>query len=296
MRKKIFAVVFICLTFFNNRNIYAIDLSANEISILKDQLDIIGLKSSYAKNIVSYVKNLEVSEKEIEDITKSSDEIKSLIGNKKSFSDFTVNQLFTIYNKSTKVADKLDLGIAFNIINQTVTIKDKNTSNVLLKADSNDIDKYISNIKTVDSEKNINLLASIIKDNISVDKNSGVNDTEKDTKLVFVENPVVYSVKEENVVNSNEGNSTVNSSGNSVGMETDKVGGSDEGYDLAKGENKALTDSATVLANEHLESTSKLYYKKASFVVMLISLVLATVLFIKIILIRIYKLRKINKC
>lgn len=287
MRKKIFALVFTILILCNTKIAYAIDLESSEVKLLENQLYIIGLKDGYSKNIVNYIKNLKISEEEIKDITTSGSEIKGLIGDNTTISDFNISELYAIYNKTSNLADKLDLGISFNFLNKSITVKDKNNSNILLKANTNDIDGYIENFKSPDSENNIELLASIFKEDIVGD---APKDLEKKNTSSYLTN---YNESSDKYIGNDV---NVNSEG-TVAVIADK---NVDNTNNTVNNNQEISNKVNITKNEKakennilnnidiVDNNLNVEYQNVLFAVMAVSLLGAAGVFIKIISLKKY--------
>ncbi|MGG7177016.1 hypothetical protein ACQPU1_05480 [Clostridium paraputrificum] len=160
---KFLLVFYILIGLINYESSYSIDILSMEANLLKEQLKLIGIEDKYSKNIVNYLRNLKLSKEELNKVIESGEELRTLVGDKNSITDFKADEIYNVYKKASTIANQMNLNLSYNLFEKSLSIKDKSNNKLIMEADNNEIESYIVNAKSSVSQENIDKITNIIK-------------------------------------------------------------------------------------------------------------------------------------
>lgn len=167
---------------------------AYEINSIREELVQIGLSEEACDNVIDYINNidnLDITDEKLEQIIEEGKNIYTLVGDKRSVNDFTIIELYNLYNDASKIANDLNIDLKYDFKEKKVTIKDKNTNNILFQGNPDELNTYYNNymkIRYSNGEKS-DLIADI-KDIITNKEdiyNQQDNNRNNNDKLINVE-------------------------------------------------------------------------------------------------------------
>lgn len=217
---------------------FTVPAKALEVEDVKENLEEIGVEEEYRDNIETYLNNMTISEKDINNIEEEAKEVMGSVQNKNSISDFSLKEIWKLYKKAKEVAEDLNLGFNFSIANKSFAIKDKSNNNVLLEGNINDLQSYYDKYTAILNNKaleNYEAAENHSKINISEEKN---NEKENEVK------PEEENEKENSYLQQN-------TSQNTMGDEESKI--NDNKINAI--DNKASEVSSDLAASKKLSSS-----------------------------------------
>lgn len=135
--KKFFRIFILTFSILNMSVIYA---HCETLSLIEEKLHQVGIPSEYSDNIINYIYNLKLSDKDAEDIV--------------------------------NLADGLKINIDLDLSNKEVVLKDKESKAILIKCDMSDVKKYYENYKESPlTSKDYEELKSYISENTITNSN-----------------------------------------------------------------------------------------------------------------------------
>lgn len=167
--KKFFRIFILTFSILNMSVIYA---HCETLSLIEEKLHQVGIPSEYSDNIINYIYNLKLSDKDAEDIVNEANDIMSNIKEKGGDSDLSFTELLNIYGEALNLADGLKINIDLDLSNKEVVLKDKESKAILIKCDMSDVKKYYENYKESPlTSKDYEELKSYISENTITNSN-----------------------------------------------------------------------------------------------------------------------------
>ena len=142
--KKFFKIFILTFSILNMSVIYA---NCETLSLIEEKLQEVGVPEEYKDNIINYIDNLKLSDKEAKDIVNEANAIISSVKEKGNYSDFSFSELLNIYGETLNLAKELNINIDLDLSNKEVVLKDKGSKETLIKCDISDAKKYYENYK-----------------------------------------------------------------------------------------------------------------------------------------------------
>lgn len=205
--KKFFKIFILTFSILNILVIYA---NCETLSLIEEKLQEVGVPEEYKDNIINYIDNLKLSDKEAKDIVNEANAIISSVKEKGNYSDFSFSELLNIYGETLNLAKELNINIDLDLSNKEVVLKDKDSKETLIKCDISDAKKYYENYKESPLTSNdYEELKNYITENNIVNSDNSNNPT----KLYESDN-YNDSIKNQEVENLDENNELADSSYN----------------------------------------------------------------------------------
>ena len=142
--KKIFRILIIAFLVLNISIIY---VHSETLNLIEEKLESVGIPEEYSDNIINYITNLKLSDKETKNLLDEANNILSRIKEKEDYSDFTLIELLNIYGEALNIADELNINLDLDLSSKEVVLKDKNSKLTLIKCDIDDVKRYYENYK-----------------------------------------------------------------------------------------------------------------------------------------------------
>lgn len=205
--KKFFKIFILTFSILNMSVMYA---KCETLSLIEEKLQEVGVPEEYKDNIINYIDNLKLSDKEAKDIVNEANAIISSVKEKGNYSDFSFSELLNIYGETLNLAKELNINIDLDLSNKEVVLKDKDSKETLIKCDISDAKKYYENYKESPLTSNdYEELKNYIAENNIVNSDNSNNST----KLYESDN-YNDSIKNQEVENLDENNELADSSYN----------------------------------------------------------------------------------
>ena len=205
--KKFFKIFILTFSILNMSVIYA---KCETLSLIEEKLQEVGVPEEYKDNIINYIDNLKLSDKEAKDIVNEANAIILSVKEKGNYSDFSFSELLNIYGETLNLAKELNINIDLDLSNKEVVLKDKGSKETLIKCDISDAKKYYENYKESPLTSNdYEELKNYITENNIVNSDNSNNST----KLYESDN-YNDSIKNQEVENLDENNELADSSYN----------------------------------------------------------------------------------
>ena len=99
--KKFFKIFILTFSILNMSVIYA---NCETLSLIEEKLQEVGVPEEYKDNIINYIDNLKLSDKEAKDIVNEANAIISSVKEKGNYSDFSFSELLNIYGETLNLA------------------------------------------------------------------------------------------------------------------------------------------------------------------------------------------------
>ena len=180
------------------------------LSLIEEKLQEVGVPEEYKDNIINYIDNLKLSDKEAKDIVNEANAIISSVKEKGNYSDFSFSELLNIYGETLNIAKELNINIDLDLSNKEVVLKDNDSKETLIKCDISDAKTYYENYKESPLTSNdYEELKNYITENNIVNSDNSNNST----KLYESDN-YNDSIKNQEVENLDENNELADSSYN----------------------------------------------------------------------------------
>lgn len=215
--KKIFRILIIAFLVLNISIIY---VHSETLNLIEEKLDSVGIPEEYSDNIINYITNLKLSDKETKNLLDEANNILSRIKEKEDYSDFTLIELLNIYGEALNIADELNINLDLDLSSKEVVLKDKNSKLTLIKCDIDDVKRYYENYKEspLTSQDYEELKSYIIENTIINDENTNSSDSNNSSRITESDNYNKNDLNDEEIAknsnSSDNSNSTVNNNEN----------------------------------------------------------------------------------
>ncbi|WP_195986669.1 hypothetical protein [Clostridium sp. D53t1_180928_C8] len=173
--KKFFKIFILTFSILNMSVIYT---NCETLSLIEEKLQDVGVPEEYKDNIINYIDNLKLSDKEAKDIVSEANSIISSVKEKGNYSELSFSELLNIYGEALNLAKELNINIDLDLSNKEVVLKDKDSKETLIKCDISDVKKYYENYKESPlTSKDYDELKNYITENTITDSDNGNNST-----------------------------------------------------------------------------------------------------------------------
>lgn len=171
------------------------------------------------ENFIEYVNNLYIDKEEVEYIIDKGKKVAEKVQGKFTVSDFTIKEIFSIYNDMSSIANDLNLKLNLNIKSGTFNLKENDNQNVIFHGDINKLGEYFNfyknNINTltkevlgsIDNKETIKNIEEVVKEELGTSINnlsSALNVTSTESQSNKQPKPQEETINENIIINNNE--------------------------------------------------------------------------------------------
>lgn len=171
------------------------------------------------ENFIEYVNNLYIDKEEVEYIIDKGKKVAEKVQGKFTVSDFTIKEIFSIYNDMSSIANDLNLKLNLNIKSGTFNLKENDNQNVIFHGDINKLGEYFNfyknNINTlakevlgsIDNKETIKNIEEVVKKELGTSINnlsSALNVTSTESQSNKQPKPQEETINENVIINNNE--------------------------------------------------------------------------------------------